>query len=63
MFMKKSIIIVDLLLLVIFGVLVLSKLTKIATPALLQLSFMIFIGIHILQHWRIIVAFIKQIKK
>ncbi|MBR9680445.1 MAG: hypothetical protein GOU98_01315 [Candidatus Altiarchaeota archaeon] len=61
--MKKSILIIDWLMILVFVVLVLSKFVGITTPAILQPIFMLLIGIHIIQHWKIIIASLKQLKK
>ncbi len=61
--MKKDILFVDWAMLAIFGVLILSKILKFVTPPILQMSFMVLIGIHIFQHWKIIVATVKRKRK
>ncbi len=61
--MKKDILIVDWLLLALFLVLVLSRIAGIARLSIIQLVFMALIAVHILQHWRILAASLKQAKK
>jgi len=61
--MKKDIVIVDLLLLVLFGFLVIFKIGNIAAIKLVQLPFMLLIAVHIIQHRRAMLAFLKQLKK
>jgi hypothetical protein len=61
--MKKDIIIVDLILLVLFVILISSNIFKITAIKMVQPLFMVFLGIHIVQHWKTLMAMIKSLFK
>jgi fatty-acid desaturase len=59
--MRKSILIVDWLLIIIFVIMVLSKFIDLEFASLLQPVFFVLIFIHIIQHWKIIVNSLKKL--
>ena len=61
--MKKDIIIVDLILIVLFVILISSNIFKLTAIKMVQPLFMVLLGIHIIQHWRTLVAMIKNLFK
>jgi|GEM_PF-703685 hypothetical protein len=61
--MKKSIIIVDLILIVLFAILVASNIFKFENPRIVQMLFMVSLSVHIYQHWRSLVAMTKNLFK
>ena len=61
--MKRDILIVDWLMLAVFAMLILSKIFSIVMPPIIQPIFMVLIAVHIIQHWKIIVASVKRRKK
>jgi len=61
--MKKSILIVDWLLIIIFVLMVVSKFTNLSFTKAVQPVFLVLILIHIIQHWKVIVASLKRLKK
>ncbi len=61
--MKKSIVIVDLLLLIIFPIVIVTKFIGLPFTNLVQPIFLGLIIMHIIQHWKIIVHLIKGLKK
>jgi hypothetical protein len=61
--MKKDIIIVDLILIVLFVLLISSNIFKITAIKMVQPLFMVFLGIHIIQHWKALVAMTKNLFK
>ena len=58
--MRKDIVIVDLILILTFILIVLSKIFNFTFQNILQPIFFIFIVIHILQHWKIIIYMTKN---
>ena len=61
--MKKSILIVDWLLIIIFILIIVSKFINFPFAKLIQPSFLVLIIIHIIQHWKIIIYSLKKLKK
>ena len=61
--MKKDIIIVDLILIVMFLTLISSNIFKFTALKMIQPLFMVLLGIHIIQHWRVLVALTKNLFK
>jgi len=61
--MRKYILFVDLLLIAVFIFLVVSKIITIPATKIVQPIFMILIAVHLLQHWKILVASVKRIGK
>jgi hypothetical protein len=61
--MKKSILIIDWVLIVIFILMVLSKFINLPFTKIIQPIFFVFIATHIIQHWKIIIYSIKKLKK
>ena len=61
--MKKSILIVDWLLIIIFILLIISKFINLPFTKVIQPIFFVLIIIHIIQHWKIIVYSLKGLKK
>jgi hypothetical protein len=61
--MKKSILIIDWVLIAIFILMVLSKFINLPFTKIIQPIFFIFIAIHIIQHYKIIIYSLKGLKK
>ncbi len=61
--MKKSIVIVDLLLVAIFPIMIVSKFVNLPFTNIVQPIFLGLIIIHLIQHWKIIIHLIKGLKK
>ena len=61
--MKKHILIVDLILIILFVLIIISKFIDFSFMKILQFSFFIFIFIHVIQHWKIIFYSLKRILK
>ena len=61
--MRKYILFVDLLLIAVFIFLVASKVIAIPATKIVQPIFMILIAVHLLQHWKILVASVKRMRK
>jgi|APSaa5957512576_1039674.scaffolds.fasta_scaffold05098_2 hypothetical protein len=61
--MKKNIIIIDLILIVIFGILLLSNIFGLTSLKMIQPLFMLFLAIHIAQHWKVLIAMTKNLFK
>ena len=61
--MKKDIIVVDLILIAMFVTLVSSNIFKFTGLKVIQPLFMVVLGIHIIQHWRVLVALTKNLFK
>jgi len=59
--MKKSILIIDWLLIIIFIVMILSKFITLEFAKFLQPIFFILIFIHIIQHWKVIALSFKKL--
>lgn len=61
--MKKDIIIVDLILIVMFMTLISSNILKFPGLKVIQPLFMVVLGIHIIQHWRVLISLTKNLFK
>ncbi len=61
--MKKSVLIVDWILLIIFVLMIVSKFINLSFTNFIQPVFFIFIILHIIQHWKVIVYSLKGLKK
>jgi len=61
--MKKDILIVDLLLIIIFILMVVSKFINLPFIRIIQPIFFVLIIIHIIQHWKVILYSLKGLKK
>ena len=61
--MKKSVIIVDLIVLVLFATLIASNILQFENPRPVQLLFMVSLSVHIYQHWKQLVAMTKNLFK
>ncbi len=61
--MKKSVIIVDLILIVLFGAMLASNIFKVTSLKMLQPAFMLFLAIHVAQHWKTLVVMTKNLFK
>jgi len=61
--MKKSILIVDWLLIIIFILMIVSKFINLPFTKVIQPIFFVLIIIHIIQHWKVIVYSLKGLKK
>ncbi len=61
--MRKYILFVDLLLIVVFVFLVASKIIAMPAIKIIQPIFMIFIAVHLIQHWKILVASVRKMMK
>jgi hypothetical protein len=61
--MKKSILIIDWLLIIIFILMILSKFINLPFTKVIQPIFFVLIIIHIIQHWKVIVYLLKGLKK
>ena len=59
--MKKSIIIVDLLLFLAFAGLIVGKILKWSFVSKFQVVFMVLIAVHIWQHWKTMWALFKKL--
>jgi hypothetical protein len=59
--MKKSILIVDWLLIIIFILMILSKLINLPFTKIIQPIFFVLIIVHIIQHWKVIVYSLKRL--
>lgn len=61
--MKKSIIIIDILLLLALIIMIISKIFKLTSLTFIQPIFLILIITHTIQHWRFIIKIPKLLKK
>lgn len=61
--MKKSILIVDWLLIIIFVLMILLKFINLPFTKVIQPIFFVLIIIHIIHHWKVIVYSFKGLKK
>ena len=61
--MKKSVLFVDWILLIIFVLMIVSKFINLSFTNFIQPVFFIFIILHIIQHWKVIVYSLKGLKK
>ena len=61
--MKKSILIVDWLLIIIFILMILSKFINLPFTKVIQPIFFVLIIIHIIQHWKVLVYSLRRLKK
>jgi len=61
--MKKSILIVDWLLIIIFILMIVSKFINLPFTKVIQPIFFVLIIIHVIQHWKVIVYSLKGLKK
>jgi hypothetical protein len=61
--MKKSILIIDWLLIIIIILMIVSKFINLTFTKIIQPIFFILIIIHIIQHWKVIVYSLKGLKK
>lgn len=59
--MKKSVIIIDLILIVLFVILLSSNIFGFTKLKIIQPLFMLFLAIHIAQHWKVLVAMTKNL--
>lgn len=61
--MKKSILVVDWLLVIIFVLMVVSRFLAFSLPRIVQPIFFILILIHIVQHWRVMFFSLRGLVK
>ena len=61
--MKKSIIIIDLLLILVFLLILLSKFIILPFAKVIQPIFFVLLVVHIIQHWKIIVFMFRNLIK
>jgi len=61
--MKKSILIIDWLLIAIFVLMIISKFINLSFINVIQPIFFVLLLIHIIQHWKILVYSLKRLKK
>ncbi len=61
--MKKSILIIDWLLIIIFILMIVSKFINLPFTKVIQPIFFVLIIVHIIQHWKVIVYSLKGLKK
>jgi len=61
--MKKSIFIVDLILLGLFILIILGRIFDFSFLKFIQLAFFVFITIHIIQHWKVLFYSLKKLFK
>lgn len=61
--MKKSLIIVDLILIILFIILFASNIFKLTNLKIFQPLFMVFLVVHIAQHWKILISMTKRLFK
>jgi len=61
--MKKSILIVDWLLIIIFILMIVSKFINLPFIKVIQPVFFVLIVIHIIQHWKILIYSLKKLIK
>ena len=61
--MKKSLLIVDALLIIVFILIIVSKFINLSFTKVIQPIFFVLIIIHIIQHWKVIVYSLKGLKK
>lgn len=61
--MRKYILPVDLLLIAIFIFLIVSKIVTVPAIKIIQPIFMILVAVHLIQHWKVLVASIKRMMK
>jgi len=61
--MKKSILIVDWLLIIIFILRIVSKFINLPFTKVIQQIFFVLIILHVIQHWKVIVYSLKGLKK
>ena len=61
--MKKSVIIVDLILVILFAILLSSNIFRFQNPKIVQLLFMISLSVHTYQHWKSLVIMTKNLFK
>ncbi len=61
--MKKSFLAIDLLLVVLLVLMILSKFIELPFVKIIQPLFLILIVVHVIQHWKILVLSIKNLKK
>ena len=61
--MKKSILIVDWLLIIVFILMIASKFINLPFTKIIQPIFFVLIIIHVIQHWKVIVYSLKGLKK
>ncbi len=61
--MMKSIWIVDWLMIVVFVLMLVSKVINLSITKTLQPIFFVLIIIHLIQHWKVIVYYIKGLMK
>lgn len=59
--MKKSIIIIDLLLIITFVLILIAKATNASFITVIQPIFFVLVIIHIIQHWKILVRLVKRL--
>ncbi len=61
--MKKSVLIIDWLLVITFILIAISKFTNSPFINIVQPVFFILIIIHIIQHWRVLIYSLKGLRK
>lgn len=61
--MKKSILIVDWILILLLILIILSKFIELPFVKIIQPLFLVLIVIHIIQHWKILLFSIKNLIK
>ncbi len=61
--MKKSVLIIDWLLAIIFILMLTTKFINLPFAKILQPIFFVLIAIHIVQHWKILIYSLKNFKK
>jgi len=61
--MQNLKVIVDLILVILFFILVTSNIFGFHKPAIVQPLFMIFLAIHLAQHWKILTVLTKNLFK
>ena len=61
--MKMGILIIDWLLIIVFVLMILSKLIDLPFTKIIQPIFFILIIIHLIQHWKDIAFSLKRLKK
>jgi hypothetical protein len=62
-FMKKDILIVNWLLIMFFILMVVSKFISLPFTKVIQPIFFVFIIVHIIQHWKVIIYSFKNLIK
>ena len=61
--MKKNILIINWLLIIVFILMIISKFINLPFVKIIQPIFFVLILVHIIQHWKMIIYPLKNLKK